>query len=166
MKKIIFILILMAIITSVTMAQGSNSSLSNEETPASQKNLSTGVLAQLKAEKDFLRSNKEAENVRWYHDVKGFFVYYTKEGNKGRSFYNQKGNFIYNVLSYPEQSLPFKIKSWVKMVYYMDYKITHVNEIRQDGKTIFLVQITDDKTWKKLRIIDDDMEVIKECEVR
>ena len=157
MKKIIFILILMTIITSVTMAQGSNSSLGDEETPApaSQKNLSTGVLAQLKAEKDFLRSNKEAENVRWYHDAQGFFVYYTKEVNKGRSFYNQKGNFIYNVLSYPGQFLSFKIKSWVKSVYYMDYKITHVNEIRQDGKTIFLVQITDDKTWKKLRIIDD-----------
>ena len=168
MKKIIFVLVLMTMAASVTMAQGSNLSLNDDETPAPglQKNPPVGVLAQLKAEKDFLRSNKRAENVRWYDGVKGFFVYYTKDGNKGRSFYNKKGNFIYNVLSYQEQFLPFKIKKWIKSVYYMDYKITHVNEIRQDGKTIFLVQITDDKIWKKLRIIDEEMEVIKEYEVR
>ena len=159
---------LMIITASVTIAQGSNLSLSDEETLASavQKNISTGVLAQLKAEEDFLRSNKKAENVRWYDDEKGFFVYYTKDGNRGRSFYNKKGNFVYNVLSYREQFLPFKIKKWVKSVYYMDYRITHANEIRQDGKTVFLVQITDDKVWKKLRIEDDDMEVIEEYEVK
>lgn len=168
MKKIIFILTLMMITASVTMAQGNNLSLSDEETPAAdaQKNISTGVLAQLKAEEDFLRSNKQAKNVRWYDGEKGFFVYYTKDGNRGRSFYNKKGNFIYNVLTYQEQFLPFKIKKWIKSVYYMDYKITHVNEIRQDGKTVFLVQITDDKVWKKLRIVDDELEVINEYDVK
>ena len=168
MKKIIFILMLTIITASVTMAQSSHLSISDEETPvaAAPKNISTGMLAQLKAEKDFLRSNKQAENVRWYNGEKGFFAYYTKDGNKGKSFYNKKGNFIYNVLSYPEQFVPFKIKEWVKSVYYMDYRITHANEIRQDGKTVFLVQITDDKLWKKLRIQDDEMEVIKEYEVK
>ena len=168
MKKIIFILLLMILITSVSIAQGSTLSLSDEETtaPASQKKFSTGVLAQLKAEKDFLRSNKQAENIRWYEGTKGFFVYYTENGNKGKSFYNKKGNFVYNVLSYQEQFLPFKIKKWIKSVYYMDYRITHVNEIRQDGKTIFLVQITDDSVWKKIRIVDDEMEVIKEYDVK
>lgn len=168
MKKIIFILLLLTTAVSVTIAQSSKLSLDDEETPASvlKKNISTGVLAQLKAEKDFLRSNKQAENVRWYEGAKGFLAYYTKDGNKGRSFYNKKGNFVYNVLSYSEQFLPAKIRKLVKSVYYMDYKITHVNEIHQDGKTIFLVQVSDATTWKKLRIADDEMEVINEYVVK
>ena len=75
---------------------------------------------------------------------------------------------MYNLISYPEQFLPVKIKKLIKSVYYMDYRITHVNEILQDNKTVFLVMITDDKVWKKLRIMDEieEIEEIKAYEAK
>jgi hypothetical protein len=167
MKKIISLLVF--VVTTVTIgAQGSNLSVSDEEAivPELTKNNRKQGLAQLKAEEDFAKWNKNAENIRWYNDANGFFVYYSINGNKARSFYNKRGNFVYNSIAYTEQFLPLKIRELVKSVYYMDYKITHVNEIRQDDQTTFLVTVTDDKVWKKLRITDEDMEVISEFGIK
>lgn len=161
MKKIIFTIILAIIVNVITIAQGS-ASINDKKTPAFKKSIPGNGLARVKASEDFLRSNRQAENVRWYDVPNGFFVYYTKDEKKGKSFYNKKGKFVYNSLSYQEQLLPVEIKNRVKSVYYMDYKITHVNEILEEGKTIFIVQLTDNKTWKNILIRDDEMDVIKE----
>ncbi len=170
MKKIISLLGLMVLIVPVMLAQGSNLSISSEETflPEPIEKPSKRVLAKLKAEEDFLKWNKNAEQVRWYEETNGFFVYYTTDGKKARSFYDKRGYFVYNLISYPEQFLPVKIKKLIKSVYYMDYRITHVNEILQDNKTVFLVMITDDKVWKKLRIMDEieEIEEIKAYEAK
>jgi hypothetical protein len=166
MKKLILIIILGIIAHTATIAQGT-ASIDDENTSETgfKENTHENGLARLKASEDFLKSNKRVENVRWYDVPNGFFAYYTKDEKKGRSFYNSKGNFVYNSLSYQERSLPLEIRDRVKSVYYMDYKITHVNEILQDGKTIFIVQLTDNKSWKNILIHDDEMEVIKEfCE--
>jgi hypothetical protein len=163
MKNIISLLVFV-VVAVTTWAQGSNLSLRDEEgiVPALKKNTPKHGLAQLKAELDFSKWNKNVENIHWYNDPKGFFVYYTKDGKKGRSFYNKKGNFVYNLAAYSEQFLPFKIRDLVKSVYYMDYKITHVNEIWQDHTTTYLVTVTDDKVWKKIRITEEGMEEIGE----
>lgn len=163
MKKLILILILAIIANTVIIAQGS-ASINGENTPetGSQKNIHNNRLARLKAREDFLRSNRQVENVRWYDVPNGFFVYYTKDQKKGKGFYNSKGKFVYSSLSYQEPLLPAEIRDRVKSVFYMDYKITHVNEILEEGKTIFIVQLTDNKTWKTILIRDNEMEVIKE----
>jgi len=163
MKKLFLIVILAIITDTVTTAQGS-ASINDETTSVngSKKSVRGNGLARLKASEDFLRSNKQAKNVRWYDVPNGFFVYYTKDEKKGRRFYNSKGKFVYNSLSYQERSLPVEIRNRIKSVFYMDYKITHVNEILEEGKTIFIVQLTDNKTWKNILIHDDEMEVIKE----
>jgi hypothetical protein len=166
MKKLILIIILAIIADTATVAQGT-ASINDENTPESgyEKNIGNNGFARLKANENFLKSNKRAENVRWYDVPNGFFAYYTKDEKKGRSFYNSKGNFVYNSLSYQERTLPFEIRNRVKSVYYMDYKITHVNEILEEGKTIFIIQLTDNKSWKTILLHDDEMEVIKEfCE--
>ncbi len=107
-----------------------------------------------------MQSNKQAENVKWYEYPKGFLVYYTKDGNQGRSFYDKKGRLAYNILSYPEQFLPCKIRDLVKREYYLDYKITWANEIYSAGKKAFIVNITDGKTWKFVRVCDDELDLI------
>ncbi len=163
MKKLILITILAIIAGTVTIAQG-NALITDENNSVtnSKKSIRGNGLARVKASEDFLRSNRQAEHVRWYDVSNGFFVYYTKDEKKGKSFYNSKGKFVYNSLSYQERSLPVEIRNRVKSVFYMDYKITHVNEILEEGKTIFIVQVTDNKTWKNILIRDDEMEVIKE----
>ena len=121
--------------------------------------------ARVRAERDFLKSNTQATNIQWYEVPRGFLAYYKIQGNKGRSFYDRKGRFVYNIISYNEQFLPREVRIQVKSVYYLDYKITHVNEINHNsepGKPIYLIQITNNKLWKKLKIADGEMELLEE----
>lgn len=119
-------------------------------------------VARLKAEKNFLKQHKHADNIQWFDDNNGFFVYYKQDCRKGRSFYNGRGQFLYDVISYPGKLISPQLKDLVKSVYYLDFRITHVSEIRTAGKLVHLIELTDDKCWKKLRVQDGVMELIKE----
>ncbi len=119
-------------------------------------------VARLKAEKNFLKQHKHADSIQWFDDNNGFFVYYKQDGRKGRSFYNGRGQFLYDVISYPGKLISPQLKDLVKSVYYLDFRITHVSEIRTAGKLVHLIELTDDKCWKKLRVQDGVMELIKE----
>ena len=127
---------------------------------------SRDILARKRAENNFTRSNLNVENVRWYSDPKGYFVYYTLDGNRGRRFYNKKGRFMYDAISYPEKFLSPELKDRVKSVYYNDYRITNVTEIHGDGKVVHLIQITDGRSWKKLQLANGEMELVEEFAAR
>jgi hypothetical protein len=114
-----------------------------------------------KAVKDFLTSCKKAENPHWYNDPKGTFVYYYINGNKARRFYDKKGDFVYDILSYTEEYLPYNIRDMVKRTYYFDYKIIVAEEIHTEGKTIYLVHITNKTDLLIVRVCDDEMDVIE-----
>jgi hypothetical protein len=160
MKKIIFLPLFGFLATINVHAQADYAFAENDvktEVSLSKSKLS---LAQLKAEADFLKNNPRVTSVRWYDDPKGYFVYYLKEGKRARTFYNTKGNFVYSAMSYSEKELTQPMKTWILSSFDEKMKITHVNEIHQDAKTIYLVTVTDDKVWKKLRIEGEEMEVI------
>ena len=159
MKKIIIVSCLFAIVPLLATAQPSIASLPTEQTEVP-VTATRNLYAQLKAEKDFKKSHAGAENVRWYDDPNGYFIYYTNDGKRGRSFYSKKGRFVYDALSYPEKYLAPHLKDWVKSVYYNDYRITNVNEIHTLGQVVYFVQLTDGKTWEKIKIHNDEMMIV------
>jgi hypothetical protein len=107
-------------------------------------------------------SCKKAEAIHWYIETNGSFVYYFMNGNKGRQFYDKKANFIYNILSYPEEFLPYAVRGRVKSTYYFDYTINRAEEIQINNKTVYIIHIEDKSGFKLLRVCDDEMEVINE----
>lgn len=170
MKKIMFILSMVTMLPAWLVAQPGVLSIDNDQ-PAKKvkvhfKKEVPHPVVKLKAEKSFLESHRNAENVRWYDDANGYFVYYDIDGKKGKSFYNRRGNQLYDVLSYPEKFLSGRLREMVKGAYYMDYRITHVAEIRASGNTVHLINITDGKTWKKLRIQDGELELVQDYSIK
>ena len=117
-----------------------------------------------KAVKNFAKSFKLAENVKWFKVKGGTVAYFTEHGIKTRASYDNKGNLLYNIRSYSETDLPKDIRARVKSVYY-DYAITYVHEITNNQKLIYLVQLKYNKYWKTIRVCEeDDMEAIEEFE--
>ena len=172
MKKLSFAVILGVITISLTQAQsaGGTSTKNEKKTnpevaQGSNYDPGAGNDVNTKALRDFLRSCKNAENSHWFVDSKGSCVYYSEKGKKGKRFYDKSGSFIYDILSYSEEDLPFAIRVQVKQTYYLDYNITHVQEIHANGKTIYMVQIQDKSTWKQLRICDEEMDVVNELKL-
>jgi hypothetical protein len=167
MKKSITILIAAIILAESTMAQtgserfstGKSTDASNEKSSVMKSN------SQVKAEMNFMRMNTDARNIEWFDIPGGFQVHYTMEGKNGRSFFDNKGRFQRSIVTYGEKYLPQEVRMQIKSTYYLDYKITNVTEIihfLEAGKPIYLIQLTNGKVWKKVRVVDGDLELIEE----
>jgi hypothetical protein len=116
-----------------------------------------------KVMKDFSKTCKSAADCRWYLcEKKGIIAFYQLGEKKGRRFYNQKGNYVYNILSYGEASLPRDVRDLVKRTYYLDYHIDLVEEIETTGKTFFIVHISDDKTIKTVSVFEGEINLMQD----
>jgi hypothetical protein len=175
MKKLSFAIILTVTTISFTEAQNAEVNFAKNE-----KKANMGITEQpefqsrpaamnevnIKSLKDFSRSCRNPENVHWFVSSSGSCVYYSENGKNGKRVYDKKGSFIYDMLSYSEEHLPFAIRDRVKQIYYLDYNITQVQEIQTERKIIYLVQIQDKTTWKQVRICDDEMDVVDEFKIK
>jgi hypothetical protein len=167
MKKITIATILATILINFIQAQNADVNYIEKKKDNDSSELKPAdIKASAKAEKDFSRSRKGAENIQWYVVPEGSLVRYTLNEKQGKRFYNKKGNFLHDILTYSEESLPLYVKDMVKRTYYSDYNITLAQEIHSEGKIIYVVQIENKSTLKILRIVDDEMEVLNEYNIQ
>jgi len=137
--------------------QGKKKEVDNPASTAHPVALSPGSVSP-KALKDFSKTCKTASDCRWYSCGKeGVIVFYQAGDKKGRRFYDRKGNYVYNILSYGETLLPPDVKDIVKRTYYQDYKINWVEEVEADYKTFFIVHIANDKMIKNVSVYDGEI---------
>ena len=116
----------------------------------------------VKIMRDFMTSFKNADNIQWYKISDGTMVYFTDNGIKARSAYDNRGKWLYTMRSYDETHLPKEIRTQVKITWY-DYTITWVNEITKEQKRLYIVHMKDGKYWKTIGICDgEEMETIEE----
>ena len=168
MKKLILILMVGLIFTTVSVAQYNSSTPSSElyVDPVTKETALAIEASRSKAKKNFQKFNKEVNAVNWYDIIDGFLAsYLTKDGINGKTYFDNKGRFLWSILNYGEKNLPPDVRSQVKSAYFLDFRITHVSEVRhytEPGSIIYLVQITNNKVWRKLRIQNGEMEVISE----
>ena len=163
MKKITIVTILATILISSIQAQNADVSyVKNNDNNSSETKVAGINAPSAKAVKDFSISCKGAENIHWSVVPEGSIAYYSLDGKKGTRFYNKKGAFEYDILTYSEEKLPLNIRDMVKQAYYLDYTITLAQEIHTKGKLIYVVQIQNKKTLKQIRICNEEMEVIHE----
>ena len=112
-----------------------------------------------KAVRDFNKSYKNATNVDWQSLQDGFLAHFENGGENSKAAYDLKGNWRYTLTCGDEWKLPKDVRAIVKSTYY-DYNIYQMQRIDLFDKTVFLVQIGDNKSFKQLRICDGELEVI------
>ena len=124
-----------------------------------------GLSALGKAEKSFYKTYPDATKVEWstLSDKTNMCRFYV-HNNIHRAFYTQNGQWVSTVSSYPGNKLDKKISDNVKSVYY-DYNIVFVDQIDLTGnKTIYIVEIQNEKLIRKVRVENDEMEILQEFE--
>src|ERR1022692_1396105 len=114
-----------------------------------------------KAINDFNKVFKGATAVSWYAIKDGFLAVFTQDNNFNRAFYNKKGNLNATITYYDGKKLPHDIRAMVKSTYY-DYDIPYVEEVHAEGKVVYIIHLEDEKSWKKLRVSEDGMELIED----
>lgn len=118
----------------------------------------------IKAQRDFIKEYKNATDARWYISGNGLLVaYFTKAGIMTRRYYNKKGIYEYMIRYYNEDGLHHDIRHLVKSKYY-DFSIFQVIEVCRNGNIAFMIEIQDKDSWKTIKVVDNEMEVVDEMQ--
>ena len=71
----------------------------------------------IKAVRHFIRSFKNITDARWFQTQDGYVANFLSKGIDTRIVYDDKGRWLYNLLVYTEDKLPFNIRDRVKSQY-------------------------------------------------
>jgi hypothetical protein len=77
-----------------------------------------------------------------------------------RVFYDNKGRVRYTIDYYGEKDMPRTVRSIVKPVYY-DYTIVAVQEVKLNGRSIYMIELQDSNALKTIRVADGEMEEVR-----
>ncbi|HRI21347.1 MAG TPA: hypothetical protein PLA68_10335 [Panacibacter sp.] len=115
-----------------------------------------------KALKDFSKSFKNVVNPSWYKDVRGNYIANFLEGSiDTKAVYDSKGRWLYNLLTYAEDKLPFEIRDLVKRTYY-DFDILVCHEYTIEGGPVYIIKMQDEKNLRTVKIVAGEMIVTED----
>ncbi len=171
MKKLNLILLAaitlmsMTLVTShaqVAMNNAQGSSSDEYSIFPNSKNGTSGAV-NLKAERNFKKDYHQTSEASWTTlSDNSLMCRFFMKNTLYRAFYTAHGQWIYAVSGYDASKLDKGVYDKIKSVYY-NSRIVYVNQIDLvNGKTIYIVEIQDEKSIRKLRVDDDQMEVIQE----
>src|SRR6266542_3607345 len=114
----------------------------------------------IKAVRHFTRSHKNISDARWFRTEDGYIANFLSKAIDTRIVYNDKGRWLYNLLVYSEDKLPFNIRDRVKSQYYDD-DIIEVYQYELNNKTVYIIRLKDQQSnIKTLKVSDSEMEDI------
>ena len=156
MKKIIIMLL------AVVFYTGSNSA--NAQTSDKAVMLNAYAIgsdrAAVKATRDLWARVGDKKNEAWYKLPKGYLATYEEEGVESRHIYDQKGNWMYSMMTYQEDHLPAEVRKEVKSNFY-DYSIVWVKEVKEGEDNVYVVHVENKTEWKDLSVQDGEIRVLK-----
>jgi hypothetical protein len=115
-----------------------------------------------KAVRNFLLDYTNVTDAKWSKLESGFTVVrFTTDGVHTRILYNRTGLCENVIRDYHEDKLPREIRHIVKRTYY-DFSIYFISEVTIKDITAYIIQIEDKTSWKILKVVDGEMEIIRE----
>ena len=113
--------------------------------------------AKIQTEFDKLFTN--AENVSWIALDKEFVARFSMNDQNHQALLNKKGALIYHISYGSEKNLPVDVRKLVKSTYF-DYSITRTFKVEEDRRTIWVVNMEDDKKLIVVRVENGEMEEV------
>ena len=102
-----------------------------------------------------------ARDDAWAQTKKGYLVNFKAGGIHHNVFLNKKGEMTSQIRFYYENDLPNDVRKQVKTTY-GNYSISSVKEITSGNKMVYLVTISDETSWKVIRVSSSEMDVFEE----
>lgn len=138
-------------------------SSSNEEGRYSKSATNTSAVVNLKAEKQFKKEYPQSREAEWSAlSDHSLVCRFSMNNIIHRAIYTPQGQWKYTTSGYTAGKLNKAVYDKVKTVYY-NSNIVFVNQIDlADGGIIYIVELQDDKSIKKVRVEGDEMEVVQE----
>lgn len=106
-----------------------------------------------KTTKAFRRDFKNVSGAQWTSEKDAYVVTFTKDNIRNIVWYGKGGGMIYTMLSYSADKLPRREKDVIQAEY-GGYKITYVNEVRQNNIIVYVVHLEDERNIKLVTVCD------------
>lgn len=116
----------------------------------------------VRAMRDFVSRYGDVADAAWHRSNDNYIAVFTKDSVQHRVIYTNRGDLSYIMKYYEENRMPRNIRAQVKSTYY-DYKIYIIQEIETpDHPTLYIVNLQGESDWKKVKLIQGEMEVMEE----
>jgi len=113
----------------------------------------------IKAVREFSKSFRQVQDVKWQIIIEGFVAIFTKDSVRTHVFYNKKGIYMSMVRYYSENRLPPQIRHLTKSNYY-DYSIYYITEVEYNSTIVYFIKLEDKICWKTISIKDGEIQVL------
>jgi hypothetical protein len=174
MKKIITastILFCLVIVCSRSLAQAEKDPLTFKTATTAQQYLFTPKTTNFietnkndinaKAVRKFTKIFKAVMDEKWYTTSNDFVASFNKNGVNTEVYYNKKGIWLYNFLTYHEAHLPTQVGEMIKSSY-PGYDIFVAYEYQFEDGPVHIIKLKNCKTFKTVLVLDGTMKVIEE----
>jgi hypothetical protein len=117
-----------------------------------------------KARRNFNKTYKNATNIKWSQFNNGTTqVYCVNDGIQTTIFYNKSGLREGMLRYYGESRLPLWVQNKIKSNY-LNFSIFQTVEVTVGHTTAWFVIIQDDICWKTIRVVDNELTMVKELQ--
>jgi hypothetical protein len=113
-----------------------------------------------KTQAQFYRLFSTAEDVRWFNREKRFFAKFSMDDQDHVALFTKSGALVYHNSYGFEKNLPTSTRQLIKSVYF-DYAITRVVKVEEQNRTVWVVNMEDEKSIIIVRVENDEMEEVK-----
>ncbi|HTS45130.1 MAG TPA: hypothetical protein VMH01_12090 [Puia sp.] len=171
MKKQILILAVLCISTSIFITNADAQSLKNNLGSADTKYMEVSLFGSsttisagsenlnsinAKAVRDFSKNYKGISDEKWFKVSNGFVSEFKTGDVANMAAYSLNGKWQFTISYYNENKLDASIRAIAKSMYY-DFSITLVEEIHTPEKTLYVIHMQDENTWKNVWISDEEI---------
>lgn len=111
-----------------------------------------------KMQKSFYHYFKDGSDPNWYDLGKKYLVNFFMNSQENRALFTKNGNMVYHLCYGGEKNLPDDVRRLVKSNYF-DYNIKTVIKVFQNNKTVWIVNMEDDKSLLIVRVEDGETEM-------
>jgi hypothetical protein len=119
-----------------------------------------GPAINAKVSRSFLENFKTAQSLVWNESAEGYIASFSFEGRQVLAWFNQSGRLDCTIYYGSGNDLPLQERKLVQSNF-PDYEITATQEIDYRMTHVWIVTIRNCKNIKKLRLLDDSLDVIE-----
>lgn len=159
MKKQLLAVLLVAILGTGRLTAQEKDSVTNLPSVIV-TSLSSGTVVNQEIDKVFKKTFPKAQNLKWYSVNKYYLVKFIENDIKHQSLFTKKGVMKYDISYGTEKLLPTILRTKVKVAY-DEYDISRVANVKEAGRSIWVVNLDNIKHFILVRMEEEDMEEVQ-----
>jgi hypothetical protein len=159
MKKQLFAVTIAAFLGAVQLSAQENESVTSLPTVT----VTSGTVVNKQIDKAFWKEFPAALDLSWYEINKLYIVKFFENDMKHRALFAKNGKIKYDISYGNEKHLPGMMLTKIQDVY-NEYNITRVANVKEAGRSIWVVNLDNLKHFVLVRMEEDEMEEVRKSD--